>query len=57
MPCLLTCPPAPLPRLPTCPLAPSAHPPLCCSGVLTVYIEKAEGLSSRMHDAGFTRNM
>lgn len=28
-----------------------------CSGVLTVYIEKAEGLSARMHDAGFTRNM
>lgn len=25
--------------------------------MLTVYIEKAEGLSARMHDAGFTRNM
>ena len=31
--------------------------PPSCSGVLSIYIEKAEGLSARMHDAGFTRNM
>ncbi|PRW61258.1 integral membrane single C2 domain isoform A [Chlorella sorokiniana] len=38
-------------------LTDSAVPALLRSGVLTVYIEKAEGLSSRMHDAGFTRNI
>lgn len=39
----------------TMPVGLPSPPP--CSGVLSIYIEKAEGLSARMHDAGFTRNM